>query len=888
LENRVEEVFHDVVDLSAEARDNYFREHQVSGSTRKLVEALIAFDTESSVALERHVGKAAEQVIDRVDLKETVCGHFRLGELLGRGGMGSVYLGERIDGELQQKVAIKLLRPGADDPHLRRRFLAERQILAGLSHPQIARMLDAGHRDDGQPYLVMEYIKGDPIDVYTARMSVRQRLRLFLKVCSAVSHLHRNLVVHRDLKPSNILVTAEGEPVLLDFGLAKMLDLTSDVTMTSMRMLTPDFASPEQVAGGAVTTATDIYSLGAVLYKLLTDEGPHKFEGDSPGAIALAISTGKIIPPSRLAPVIKNDLEMIVMKALRREPQERYATIDQFAEDLENFLESRPIRARRGDAWYRTRKFVRRHWPPVAAAALSVAGLVTGLAFANHERSIVQRRFSDVRQLSNKLFDIDRGVQDLPGNTKVRQMIVDTSLEYLRRLSADAARDPDLALEVGYAYLRLARVQGVPVGTNLGQVDAAETSLREGDRLIQSVLRAEPSNRTAMLRAAQIAHDHATLARTTSRDEEALHWAEKSAVWLDRFGAQPSDEPEWNAILATYLNVADQHMYGRKFDDALRLCRRALEVAKIIKHDNYYVGTFHWVSAEVYRRRGQLDDALTEISESVRLLEPGPEEKAMPRLLNFALARTKQGMILAEDHAVNMDRPEEGVAVLERVISLLDPMVHQDPKDQSTRSRLAMAANALGDILRHSNPRRALEIYDHTLSHMAEIKNHSGARRREICALVGSSYALRNLGRNEEASRRLDSAFDRLRAVKDYPVEKIKPNTEVGMALFALADMEAARGHFAKAAEITEDLLARILAWGATPQTNLPDAVEVARAYDALASYCAGSGQRERGAEFAAKRLILWRDWDRRLPHNSFIQRQLNAPTTAPAIVHGM
>src|SRR5207237_9137291 len=197
-----------------------------------------------------------------------------------------------------------------------------------------------GHRQDGQPYLVMEYVEGKRIDDYAATLDIRQTVVLFLKVCAAVAHLHRNLVVHRDLKPSNILVTDEGEPKLLDFGIAKMLDLTADSTITIMRMLTPDYASPEQAIGGAMTTATDIYSLGAVLYKLLTGESPHHFGGDSEEAIALAISSGNIAPPAKLAPGLSGDIEVILMKALRREPQERYTTIDQFAEDLEKYWES--------------------------------------------------------------------------------------------------------------------------------------------------------------------------------------------------------------------------------------------------------------------------------------------------------------------------------------------------------------------------------------------------------------------------------------------------------------------------------------------------------------------------------------------------------------------
>src|SRR5262249_40694427 len=281
MRSRVEEIFHDIADLSMEARKRYFGERHIDEATRRDVEQLVAFDARTSGSLEREIGRVALSALARIEPKEMLCGAYRLGSLLGRGGMGSVYAAERVDGEVSHTVAVKLLRPGADDLHLRQRFLAERQILAPLSHPNIARLLDAGHREDGQPYLVMEYVEGKPIDAYTADFSIRQKIRIFLKVCTAVAYLHRNLVVHRDLKPQNILVGEDGEPKLLDFGIAKILDLTADSTMTALRMLTPDYASPEQVLGTAVTTATDIYSLGAVLYQLLTGQPPHRFENDS-------------------------------------------------------------------------------------------------------------------------------------------------------------------------------------------------------------------------------------------------------------------------------------------------------------------------------------------------------------------------------------------------------------------------------------------------------------------------------------------------------------------------------------------------------------------------------------------------------------------------------
>jgi serine/threonine protein kinase len=246
---RLQELFHDVADLSPEARTEYFAAHAVDEETREEVEELLAFDSSASAFLQRDVSIAASRSLPQLESAGWRCGPYRLLDVIGRGGMGAVYRAERADGEVTQRLAVKLLPPGAGDAQ-RERFLQERQILASLGHPNIARMLDAGHGENGQPFLAMEYIDGLPIDVFASRLSARERISLFLKVCRAVAYLHRNLVVHRDLKPSNILVAADGEPKLLDFGIAKMLDVATDSTMTSMRMLTPDYASPEQVAGG--------------------------------------------------------------------------------------------------------------------------------------------------------------------------------------------------------------------------------------------------------------------------------------------------------------------------------------------------------------------------------------------------------------------------------------------------------------------------------------------------------------------------------------------------------------------------------------------------------------------------------------------------------------
>lgn len=870
---RSEELFHRVADRSLDTREQIFSDAKISDETRREVEEMVELDSVFCRSVEEGIGSSAAQALAQFQPGDPGCGPYRIGALLGRGGMGAVYAAERVDGEVSQRVAVKMLRPGADDPSSRQRFLAERQILAVLSHPNIARLLDAGHRDDGQPYLVMEYVEGQPIDEYTAALGIRPTICLFLKVCAAVSYLHRNLVVHRDLKPSNILVTPEGEPKVLDFGIAKILDPAPDTTITMMRMLTPDYASPEQMLGGAITTASDVYSLGTVLYKLLTGASPRPSETN--GRMLTAEEMGKITRPSKWRPELKGDLEFILMKALRAEPEQRYATVDQFAEDLENYLVSRPIRARKGGSWYRARKHLRRHWLAAAATAFAVVSLSAGLLLANQERDIARRRYTQVRQLANKLFDIDAEVRLVPGTAKARELIVNTSVQYLRALAADVHGDPEIALELGNAYMRVARVQGVPILTNLGQTVQAGQNLLVAKGYIDSVLAAEPANRTALLRAAQIAHDRMILVRDTRDNEQALALARDSAQFLHRFRAREGDESEAGSILATYVNVADQFMLSEQYEEALRLCKEGTDTARMLKR-TAYLGSLLTVSADVFRKTGDLDGALRDIREAAAILESGPNKAEHARVMNLVLALINEGKILAEETDINMGRPDEAIGPLQRAFTIADSAVHLDAKDQNSRGRLAVAGLVLGNILRQSDARKSLELFDHVLRHVGEIQGNLSFRRYEVSALAGSSGALLQLGRRDEAKARISAAFSRLAELHLYPAEKIDPSLEADEALSASAAFQAATGQYWTAIEINKELLQKVMATGLKPETSLSDAFQLSRIYGKLAGLEGRIGKGS-SSEYAGLRLTLWQHWSHKLPDNPFVRSQLHA-----------
>ena len=384
---RVQELFDEAVELEPEARREFL--YEAAGGDETLiteVEELLRHDNESNDSLYVSLKDQATGAFDERPRRETI-GKYRVVRELGQGGMGTVYLATRADDEYQKEVAIKLVPAVVDRDELMRRFRAERQIMASLEHPNIARLLDGDTTTDGIPYVVMEYVRGRPIDQYCKEehLAVDDKLRLFLKVCDAISHAHRNLIVHRDIKPGNILVSDDGEPKLLDFGIAKILD-TSDgpaLTRSGMRMMTPEYASPEQARGLPVNTSSDVYSLGVLLNKLLTGALPYDLETREIGGVEKVICEQPPARPGSINPGIDSELDDIVAMALRKEPERRYGTVAAFAGDIERYLTNQPITARRDSAGYRASKFVRRNLLAVSAATLVAVALVGGITMAS-------------------------------------------------------------------------------------------------------------------------------------------------------------------------------------------------------------------------------------------------------------------------------------------------------------------------------------------------------------------------------------------------------------------------------------------------------------------------------------------------------------------------
>ena len=666
---------------------------------------------------------------------------------IGRGGMSTVYAAARVDHQFQKLVAIKIVRPGLQFEDIVRRFQHERQLLAGLEHPNIARLLDAGVTEENLPYLVMEYVEGTRIDSYVEgnNLSVAERLTLFRSVCSAVQYAHQNLVVHRDLKPANILVNANGVPKLLDFGIAKLLrpdyyGQSLDVTLPSVQPLTPEYASPEQIRGEPVTTATDIYSLGVLLYVLLT--GNHPFfeqlsshatltkavlenEPTKPSAALVRLPRENAPPPQpRLQRQLRGDLDTIVLKALRKEPQRRYQSVQHLSDDLNRYLNGLPVTARRDTALYRASKFVRRHTLGVVSSVFAVLSLLvtSGLAIrsaqiAEEQRATAERRFQEGRQFAQfVLFQLDDAMRG--GITPARKLTIDRALKYLDGLEKESQGDGSLELDLVEGYAKVGDLQGNLLGPNLGDSVAARASYEHALAITHRLEPIPPAyplllrNRIVRDRA-MVNRKIANLLSLSGHPVEALARYRDARAGLEPIAAVDNyayldllnvlDQMGW-----TMLNMGEPHKALESYTEYLRLSQRlpdrrpAIPEADVRHHLAHGYERVGYVKA----RLGAVQEGLKDLQQALvaykELGAGNPQNGEVQR--DIAMTYSLIGDVAA---------PADKVPAYTEALRITEKLAAADPQNtQYSRDRfvtLGRLANALSKCGRTSEARSVTE-----------------------------------------------------------------------------------------------------------------------------------------------------------------------------------
>lgn len=776
---KVEEIFARLLDFEDQGRPGALEalcpgDPATAAAVRQMLDQLPAaesyfarFPTQEDAATPRMDGRRA--------------GAYRITGELGRGGMGVVYRAVRDDGQFVRPVAVKFVSLLAAGGEAWRRFEREKRILAGLRHPNIAELLDAGVSDEGTPYIVMELVEGVPIDEYCRGRSLGagERIRLVQRIAGAVDFIHRNLIVHRDIKPGNVLVTAEGAPKLLDFGISRVLapdGQEDDRTAPDRRLMTLNYASPEQLRGEPVSTAADVYSLGLLLYELLAGRKAYSLSG-SPAADLLRQVLEEDPPP----PGAGADLDQIVMKAIHKVPAGRYASAREFAADLENYMTGRPVSAMPPARLYRLGKWVRRNRLTVTIGAflalvLLAAGsvVVWQMQVARRERAAAERRFHEVRKLANSiLFEFHDPVSRLAGATEVRRLMVSRSLEYLDSLARDARTDAALQLDLISAYTRLGDIQGNPNRANLGDTKGALASYRKARTILEELLQADPRNLTASLELGRVLGLLGAQLVHVGRRADSLEVKKKALThWEKLVKDAPGDERMWRGLGAACSEMATATDGQLSHHDRLAFAHRARVVlTKLLESRPADPERMRNLAIVHKYLSGMYQDDANRMMEHARAAMKLDERRVAAAPFDAAarMEFAQSLSMVATGCERNGDLPA-AAAFAERSADLRRALWEADPKDHRVRDRFAYALTLLGRFRRRQGDwRGALASLNEAIGHTEALAggsdfymawhNLAWARleRAEVYRKSGSGDVCGEYHRAAEAYRRLVS-----------------------------------------------------------------------------------------------------------------------------------
>lgn len=797
---KIKEVLGIALDLEANEREPYLSGLDLPEDILNEVRELLAVETDADELMGVRAADIGHDFFKTNDQPSGQrIGNYRLLRELGHGGMGAVYLAKRDDGKFEQKVALKLLKREMNTGSLRRYFEQEREILASLDHPNIARLLDAGTTDDEIPFIAMEYVDGIPIDEYCMSngVALRERLELFRTVCGAVEFAHRNLVVHRDLKPSNILVTSDGIPKLLDFGISKMLSKSYDTevaaTITRMGVMTPSYASPEQLNRSSVTTLSDVYSLGVMLYELLSGHKPFGDQTDDLKEIYMSVLEKEPTKPSSMAEKksrefselvssptavfepadaqnggrkktnvnrvkvtgsnrytipansMRGDLDNIILKALRKEPERRYASVAAFSEDVGRYLNGLTVSARPNTLGYRASKFVARNRIQVASGGLLLIALGGGIGatlwqarIAQVERVRAEQRFNDVRSLANSfLYEFGPMMEKIPGTTEAQELLVRRALEYLDGLSSEAGDDKQLKRELADAYEKVGNIQGNPNTTNIGDIAGALQSYEKSRAIREELFARSPDDKELMSALATINRLMGELYIN------GLEQSERASEFFDRA-----------LELSEKVVAADPSALKAK-----------AQLAGIIKSKGripFYNGD-NKTAIEFYTRSQNVFDEL-------RQAEPN----------NLAWEHEYQYLFVMIGEGQGWDGDLESAAVsIEKGVTALYEVEKKQPTDIDLKRSLMLGNIKFGESFEDRKlPAKAVEVYNKALVIAQDLaagdQKNVLAKRDVAMAYKKKAQALSSAGRGAESLETLNRAlaiFEELRANDPNNVE---------------------------------------------------------------------------------------------------------------------
>ena len=831
------DLFHSIVELPAAEREKALAEIANAGKRAQVAELLKADDEDVSF-LQSSPLEAVN--LSNAKIPERI-GKYKILREIGRGGMGAVYLAERED--LKKRVAVKIIKRGMDTDEILRRFQTERQILANLEHANIARLIDGGVSDDGLPFLVMEYVAGEDLLDYCEdkNLSLVEKLNLFRKICAAVGYAHQNLVVHRDLKPSNILVAENGEPKLLDFGISKLLTSETDATgtATALGMMTPNYASPEQFRGETVSTATDVYSLGVILFELLTGELPYKIKSKRFEEAARIIAEAEPARPSsviqnskfktqnseaadnykfqtessisanqkpktknqnyltnpkskiRNPKFLKGDLDNIILKALRKDAARRYATVEQFSEDIRRHLDGLPVTARPDTFSYRAEKFFKRNKIPVigsAVFALALIGGIVGTSWqtvrAERQRALAEKRFGEVRQMANNVvFKYYSEAEKLDGSTKMREMMVTDATAYLDGLAQDAAGDETLQKELGLAYVRIGKVQGRAYFSNLGDTQTAVENYKKGINLLAPLALKNDEVKFQWDFVNALSALSAILRRQGNNREADEYQKQTNDLNEKLLAAKPDDLTYLTSSAYSYYFTADTLPIGLGEKDSVPTflkCRNAAE--KVIAVDPNHLRANNILAAAVQRlgsnylslarNAEELGDApnaeklteqagiyfrrAVELGDKMNKLQPNDQlYEGIVTAANFNL---NEYFVMSKNYSEALRAAVEGQKIYEKQLAA-------DPQNIENKLNITYVYNSLSIIrLRRGEFAEALQNYRLTIKIFEEIIAHDAnnfdLRQKRWQAVYAYADELLRAGRIAEARQIYTEEFN--------------------------------------------------------------------------------------------------------------------------------